>query len=487
MESRRGQWTLWLLAAGSLVLVGCRTPTGSEESSSWFNFSSRRGGQGRSSAGSAKPESEPRLVATERTAESPPSPKPAPAKKAEPSKPTGPSENKPAPIAPPKAAKPTETPPPVTATGGPDAPRLPVRIDAGSAPEPREPASVLGLKSPPEVRPTLRTIPPLEIAVPDLARPNAASATPLAIEPGQATKDSRTDMALPLSVPAATTGRRPPRTSLRLPGLDATEPATTERPRLTLPEIVGSSAHREAPTALHLPAGEAPAPRDGLSPRLPLASVDEPASGRPADATSLPGLAALAPLGRERTGRPISGIGGLAETAPTKPAVNGLTLPSPEAGPARAAATNTRLALPTGAAADQGREPSERLRIAIGEVEPTPVASGPGPSGSAGKAPERPDRPLAASRGLPTFDPASGSATSGEQALRATAPEAKPTIATVPLPFRLSAWVSDEDTHRRWRAQQLDRAGAEEKARQAEQERLRQALLRFLIPVAPAR
>jgi hypothetical protein len=224
-----------------------------------------------------------------------------------------------------------------------------------------------------------------------------------------------------------------------------------------------------------------------LSPKLPLASLDEPTRGRTADATSLPGLAALAPLGGERTGRPISGIGGLDVPTSKKPPANGLALPSPEVGTARPVTANTRLELPTLAAADPGRDPAERLRLAIGEVAPTPVASGPGPSGSAGKATERPDRPLAASRGLPTFDPASGSATSGEQALRATAPEAKPTIATVPLPFRLSAWVSDEDTHRRWRAQQLDRAGAEEKARQAEQERLRQALLRFLIPVAPAR
>lgn len=60
-------------------------------------------------------------------------------------------------------------------------------------------------------------------------------------------------------------------------------------------------------------------------------------------------------------------------------------------------------------------------------------------------------------------------------------------VATVPLPFRLSAWVSDEETHRRWREQQFDRAGVEEKARQAEQERLRQALLRFLVPAAPAK
>lgn len=487
MESRRGQWTLWLLAAGSFVLVGCRTPTGSEESSSWFNFSSRRGGQGRSSAGTAKPEKKPLTTTAERTAEIPPSPKPAPAKTPEPAQPTKPAENKPAPGTPPQAAKPTETPPPVAATGGPETRRLPVRIDAGPTPEPRAPASSLGLKSPPEVSPTLRTNPPLELTIPERARATGSPATPLTIEPGQGTKDLRPGTALPLPVPVATTGRRPPKSSLRLPGLDATEPATTDRPRLTLPEVTGSSAQREAQPALHLPSGEAPAAREGLSPRLPLASLDEPTRGRTADATSLPGLAALAPLGGERTGQPISGIGGPDEPTSKKPPASGLALPSPEAGPTLASATNTRLALPTVAAADPGRDPAERLRIAIGEVEPTPVASGPGPGTSAGKLPERADRPLAPSRALPPFDPASVTMTSGERALRATAPEAKPTVATVPLPFRLSAWVSDEETHRRWREQQLDRAGAEEKARQAEQERLRQALLRFLVPVAPAK
>ncbi|GBL29265.1 uncharacterized protein KIAA0754 [Opitutia bacterium] len=487
MESRRGQWTLWLLAAGSFVLVGCRTPTGSEESSSWFNFSSRRGGQGRSSAGTAKPEKKPLATTTERTAEIPPSPKPAPAKPPEPAKPTKPAENKTAPIAPPDAAKPTAAPPAEVATGGPEARRLPVPIDAGPTPEPRAPASSLGLKSPPEASPTLRTNQPLELTIPAGVRATGSPATPLTIAPGQGTKDLRTGTALPLPEPVATTGRRPPKSSLRLPGLDATEPATTDRPRLTLPEVAGSSAQREAPTALHLPAGEAPTAREGLSPRLPLASLDEPTRGRTAEATSLPGLAVLAPTGEERTGRPISGIGDLDEPTSKKPPPSGLALPAPEAGPTQASATNTRLALPNVAAVDPGRDPAERLRIAIGEVEPTPVASGPSPSGSAGKPPERADRPLAPSRALPPFDPASLATTSGERALRATAPEAKPTVATVPLPFRLSAWVSDEETHRRWREQQLDRAGAEERARQAEQERLRQALLRFLVPVAPAK
>jgi hypothetical protein len=35
---------LWLLAAGCVALGGCRTETGEEDSSSWFNFGSRRGG-----------------------------------------------------------------------------------------------------------------------------------------------------------------------------------------------------------------------------------------------------------------------------------------------------------------------------------------------------------------------------------------------------------------------------------------------------------
>ena len=487
MESRRGQWTLWLLAAGALVLVGCRTPTGSEESSSWFNFSSRRGGQGRGSAGTAKPEKKPLTTTTERTAEIPPSPKPAPTKNTEPAKPTEPSENKPAFGTAPNTAKPTETPPPVAATEGPEARRLPVRIDAGPTPEPRAPAPSLGLKSPPEVRPTLRTTPPLELAAPDGTRATGSPAKPLTIEPGKGTKDLRAGTALPLPVPVATTGRRPPKSSLRLPGLEATEPTTTDRPRLTLPEVIGSSAEREAQPALHLPAGDAPTARDGVSPRLPLPSPGEPARGRAADTTSLPGLAAVAALGVEPTGRPISGIGGLDDPTSKKLPASGLALPSPETGTARPVATNTRLELPTLVAADPGREPTERLRIVVGEVEPTPAASGPGPSGSAGKPPERADRPLANARALPPFEPASGPTTSGGQALRAQSPEAKPMVATVPLPFRLSAWVSDEEQHRRWREQQFDRAGAEEKARQAEQERLRQALLRFLVPAKPAK
>ncbi len=448
MESRRGHWTLWLLAAGSLCLVGCRTPTGSEESSSWFNFSSRRGGQGRSSGGGAQPERQPRPTATERTAETPPTPPPAPVKTAEPAKPTPPTKGPPAPITPPNAPKPAGAPPPAAATGGPEARRLPVGIDAGATPEPRAPASSLGLPSPPAADRSPRMSPPLEIAVPETARAPGSPATPLTFEPGEGTKALRPGTAVPLPVPAATTGRRPPKATLRLPGLDAAEPATTEHPRFNLPEIVGPSAHRESPTTLRLPAGEAPASGDGLSPRLPLASLDEPTS------TKLP--------------------------------ASGLTLRPPEAGPARTATTNAPLTLPTLAGGDQGREPSERLRLAIGEVEPTSAAAGPGPSGSAGKPTERPDRPLAAARTLPTFEPATDPTATGGRALRAQAPEAKPTVATVPLPFRLSAWISDEETHRRWREQQLDRAGAEERSRQAEQERLRQALLRFLVPATPA-
>jgi hypothetical protein len=487
MERRRGTFTLWLLAAGAFALVGCRTPTGSEESSSWFNFSSRRGGQGGGSTGAAKPGKKPAAVTTERTAEVPPGPKPATAKNAEPAKAMAPAESQPAPLDPPKAAKPAGAPPPVAATDGPDARRLAVRIDAGSTPEPRRPASALGLRSPPGADPTLRAHPPLEIAVPDLARAHDTPAKSLPIEAGQGTKRSPTDMALPLSVPGATTGRRPPNASLRLPGFGETEPTTSGRPRLTLPEVGEVSAQREARDVLRLPSGEAPDAREGVAPKLTLASPPEPSRSRAADATSLPGLAALAPLGEERTGRSISGIDGRAEKARTMPSASGLPLPSPTAGPTRGVAKGTSPALPNVAAPDQSRDPAERLRIAIGEGESTAEASGRGPSGSAGQPAVAPDRPLAASRSLPPFAPATGPTAAGGRTLRATAPEAPPTAATVPLPFRLSAWISDEETHRRWREQQLDRAGAEEKARQAEQERLRQALLRFLIPTAPTK
>ena len=121
-------------------------------------------------------------------------------------------------------------------------------------------------------------------------------------------------------------------------------------------------------------------------------------------------------------------------------------------------------------------------------MDATPSAAlGSGPGWSTGQPSERSERALAETRGLPPLAPATGRIAVGERTLRANAPEAQPAAATVPLPFRLSAWVSDEETHRRWREQQLDRAGAEEKSRQAEQERLRQALLRFLIPTAPTK
>jgi hypothetical protein len=141
--------------------------------------------------------------------------------------------------------------------------------------------------------------------------------------------------------------------------------------------------------------------------------------------------------------------------------------------------------LPTGEDPMRGRTPAEALRIGVEAGATPPANPGSGPGWSAGQPSERAGRPPAEARGLPPFAPATDPTATGGRTLRAQAPEAKPTVATVPLPFRLSAWISDEETHRRWREQQVDRAGAEEKSRQAEQERLRQALLRFLGPTTP--
>jgi hypothetical protein len=59
-------------------------------------------------------------------------------------------------------------------------------------------------------------------------------------------------------------------------------------------------------------------------------------------------------------------------------------------------------------------------------------------------------------------------------------PNAVPPEARIPLPFRLSEWISDEQQHRLWRQQHLERARQEPVERQAEQDRLREALLHWL-------
>jgi hypothetical protein len=172
----------------------------------------------------------------------------------------------------------------------------------------------------------------------------------------------------------------------------------------------------------------------------------------------------------------------------TRPRASGLALPSPDAAAIQAGGVAT-VGLPVPADKDSSRARANTGSLRVGPTgeEPAARAAATGLHGLTGETAARSNQPSAAARDLPPFAPGTNAPTVAGRGLHAPAPEAQPTQETIPLPFRLSLWISDEETHRRWRAQQLDRAGAEEKARQAEQERLRQALLRFLLPEAPAK
>jgi hypothetical protein len=481
MERRRGTLTLWLLAAGSLALVGCRTPTGSEESSSWFNFSPRRGGQGGGSAAGKQPVSKPRTNPTDRLAEKPPEPTPAPPKATEPplaTRETAVKKASPSPAA-------ADATPPSLAEPTPQPRRIPADLAADATPGPRAPAPSLGLPSLPAGRETGRPAPPIAFDLPEGSRPKSPAPTALAIAPAEGSTTPRSGTALSLPEPSATNGRRPPNASLRLPGFGETEATSPAHPRLRLPELDVPTASGETRPTLSLPSGDAPEKRGANAPTLPVPTLDGARRERTGESPGLPGVAERAPTAGTRGGPSLGVEGILPAAGAPKSLAHALTLPATDVGPRPDAEAGVGRMLPTGEDPMRGRTPAEALRIGVEAGATPPVNPGSGPGWSAGQPSERAGRPPAEARGLPPFAPATDPTAAGGRALRAQAPEAKPTVATVPLPFRLSAWISDEETHRRWREEQLDRAGAEEKARQAEQERLRQALLRFLGPTTP--
>ena len=483
MDRRRGNPTLWLLAAGAFALVGCRTGTGSEESSSWFNFSSRRGGQGGGSAGTTNPAVKPRTVAVDRPVEKPTTTQPEPPKNVAPAPPAA-ADKKPA----------AKTVPAKTGTTKPaagaqaDALRLPKGIAAKADPSQRPPGSSLGLPSPPAGKATARPAAPLALDLPEGAHPKPPASKTLPIASGKDAGSPRPVTASPLPIPAATIGRRPPNASLRLPGFGETETPTAARHRLRLPEVDSPTASRETRSALPLPSGDASEKRGATAPSLPVPTLDGASRERTGESLGLPSVAERAPTTATHAGRSLGVDGILPAAAPGKTRANALTLPSPDAGPALGAEADARIPLPTGLAAGGERAPNEALRIDVDAGAAASSSAGAGPRWPTGKAAERTMRPPAEARAVPAVAPATGQAKSaGERPLRAPSPEAQPALATVPLPFRLGDWLSDENQHRRWREEQQERAGTEEKARQAEQERLRQALLRFLLPADPAK
>lgn len=455
MDRRRGNPTWWLLAAGALALAGCRTETGSEESSSWFDFSSRRGGHGGSSG--AKPAAQPRPAAPAPTkGDTTTAPDPANATGPAPSKPARPANPPASSDAPIEAVRPTPLP-------------APAKLTDGSPRAAREAATRLGLKSSPGDDATRPAKPPLGLDVPDARPRSRATAPALALEPGSASKPARSEAGLPLPTTSTSSGRRPPAASLRLPGFGEKETTPGGQPALPLPEFDGPANPRDSRASLHLPSGDSPSGQDGRSPRIPTPSGEAPSVD--------------SRLGRSL---PIDGI--RPNPSMTRPRASGLALPSPDAAALQAGGGAT-VGLPVPADKDSSRARANTGSLPVGLTGEAPAAraAATGLRGLAGETAARSNQPSAEARDLPPFASGTNAPTIAGRGLHAPAPEAQPAQATIPLPFRLSLWISDEETHRRWRAQQLDRAGAEEKARQAEQERLRQALLRFLLPDAPAK
>lgn len=431
---RRGTRNLWLVAAGIVALVGCHTETGSEESSSWYNFSSRRGGHGSGPGGDHAKTPPPRADSVPQALPPKPAARPPPATQPE------------------VGTSPTAPPPSLTVqtpAGGARAtnPKSAIGLPETYGPNEREPGTAVSLPTLPEGPRTRRDTRGIDVDIPNAPRPPGKTGPALEIELTTRPRSTNASGKVPLPAPAVSTARRSTSASLKLPGFDQDTPRsagpnarhlpdldaapsreyeaspsrllgpedTTRRPPTgsSLPglDVPGATASVRGTDTLPLPAPRSPASRPDESPPLPIAR-DGLLSASPTPAKATGSLALPASNG---TGRPNRGT-----TSPLAPS-------SPEAGPAN------------------GQE--------------LPVSLNPHP-GMAG-APARAGSPS------PTLRPGAS---------------AKPAESRLPLPFRLGEWISDEQAHQLWRAQQRTRTSQEEKLRLTEQERLSQALLRFLAP-----
>lgn len=447
---RRGTRNLWLVAAGCVALVGCHTETGSEESSSWYNFSSRRGGHGSGPGGDHAKTPPPR-------ADSVPKALPAPiaatgAAHGDLPLPPKPAARPPPATQPAVGTSPTAPPPSLTVqapAGGARAtkPKSAIGLPETSGPKEREPGTAVSLPTLPEGSRTSRDTRGIDVDIPSAPRPPGKASPALEIELTTRPRSTNVSGKVPIPAPAVPTARRGTSASLKLPGFDQDTPrsagpnarhlpdldaapsreheaspfrllgpeGTTRRPqagsRLPGLDAPGATASARGKDTLPLPASSSPVSRPGESPPLPIVQ-DALLSALPTPAKATGSLALPATNG---TGRPNRGT-----TSPLAPS-------SPEASPAN------------------GQEP-------LASLNPQPGMA------------STPDR-----------------AGSPSPALRPGA-SANPTESRIPLPFRLGEWISDEQAHQLWRAQQRTRTSQEEKLRLTEQERLSQALLRFLAP-----
>ena len=210
----------------------------------------------------------------------------------------------------------------------PESIKVPTGADTGSPGKPRPPATTLGVKSPDPTKTTRDPATPLTLDLPAVERTRPSSPTPVPLGSGEDGLARTQGAGLPLAVPDKSTERRPPVTSLHLPGFTEAPSAPSPGTSLNLPEIDGARPMREASSPFRLSAGDdRPGTRTEAN-RLSAGSGNPPADLGDRATVRLPGFESDSPAARP-TGPRSLGVDGLLPE-PAKPSSGqSLTLPQP--------------------------------------------------------------------------------------------------------------------------------------------------------------
>ena len=464
---RRGTINRWLLAAGCLALVGCRTEVGEEESSSWFNFTSRPRGGGHGGIGSTPTRTEPSKPRPDLVSEA----------WNEPAAPTKAPESKPGDSSPTS----TQRPPGPKSDLGQSGTSLP--LPTGTDPLARRDGATLPL---PAIRDGASDVrerrPGPTVTIPDASATSGRAADPRRLDVDGAPRADRKPGGLELNLPEgpAESPRGHRSLSLTVPANDDVHPSRSDG--LDLPNLPGPTTSRMTGSSLRLPGFDAP-------------SAGEPRAASPLD-RALPGPQGSSRIG-ERLDLPALPAGATSPRTPTRLPIDWDGLATQPDGSAGQATSRPLGAVPAGA--PPVNEPFPGFRPTTSE--PAPRGEGGASSPIPGLRPETSARattgarpgvtvspgPDAGERGAPTEHRLDAAGEALDPRATATVrplppvPNARPAETRIPLPFRLSEWISDEQQHRLWRQQHLERAQLEPVERQAEQDRLREALMKWLI------
>ena len=262
------------------------------------------------------------------------------------------------------------------------------------------------------------------------------------------------DPAVAAAVPSVGTAIEKPASPLRRPVLPTlAKEADRRAPRtpISFPNVV--LAGKNTPSGDILPAPATTGPNDGArdTGSLSLPSVNGATSANPATA------ATSRPNGWDGLGK---GVVGSDQPSPTTHTLPNVLLQDPATLPA----TNGTALLTT-------------------------------PHDSAGKGSQSPKPLTGTSPGAPANATPVGGVVSGNFTLDPLAPKGPGNTAplpsvggaaplpskSIPAPYRLSEWISNDALHQAWRRQQVTRAQAEPEVRGSEQQRLRLVIDRFLL------